>query len=166
MKMYQIPKHIIVPERRLLFYSLLLGFDNQLTWIINLRDTLIRLVGVHLTLKEETDVLVLLFPWIISLHYTQKCIMKKLKFSNPAFVNVRERLNMMHPLWRTMVNFPLILLNAELKVQVCVWAKVALFWCSEKTLQNIVMQLHWWQMNELEEIPAGSYGLGCFQVQG
>lgn len=46
--------------------------------------------------------------------------MKKLKFSNPAFVNVRERLNMMHPLWRTMVNFPLILLNAELKVQVCV----------------------------------------------
>jgi len=73
---------------------------------------------------------------------------------------------MIHPLWRTMVNFPLILLNAELKVQVCVWAKVALFWCSEKTLQNIVMQLHWWQMNELEEIPAGSYGLGCFQFRG
>lgn len=68
----------------------------------------------------------LLFPWIISLHYTQKCIIKKRKFSNPAFVNVRERLNMIHPLWRTMVNFPLILLNAELKVQVCVWAKVAI----------------------------------------
>lgn len=104
-------------------------------------------------------VLVLLFTLIISLYCTQTCAISKWKFSNPAFVNVRERLNMIHPLWRTMVNFPLILLNAELKVQciVLVLGKDTTEHCNAAPL----MAKEWARGNSSRQLWIGMFsGLG------
>lgn len=47
----------------------------------------------------------------------QTLTIKKPNLNNHAFVIFRGRLNSIHPLWRTIVNFPLILLKVLAMVQ-------------------------------------------------